>query len=129
MQENLLSSQETVLFKQIGQSNGSETSNELNRLRNENAALKARIREREKQLVALESVVEGTLTGFWNWDLPANYQYHSPTFLNMFGYEAGELRPTPESWKNLIYPEDLPAVLATVDQVLKTGEPSAREVR
>lgn len=61
--------------------------------------------EREKKI--LETILEDTLSGYWDWDLVTNVEYLSPSFKKMFGYDDDELENSPEAWQRLIYKEDL----------------------
>jgi len=63
------------------------------------------------QNTAFEQVIENTLAGFWDWNIPENTEYMSPSFKNMFGYQDHEIENTPEAWQKLIHPNDLPGVL------------------
>lgn len=84
-----------------------------------------------RELKLLESILDVILAGYWDWDMTTNYEYLSPGFKRMFGYEDSELPNLPETWMNLIFPEDLPAVLACFDlHVQSRGEiPYYNEVR
>ena len=55
-------------------------------------------------------VLEGTLAGYWDWNIPANTDYLSPTFKSMFGYQDHEMENTPEAWHKIIHPDDLSGV-------------------
>ncbi|MBU7585199.1 MAG: PAS domain S-box protein [Nostoc sp. TH1S01] len=68
------------------------------------------------ELNLLEQVLEVSLAGYWDWDIPNNQEYLSPTFKQMFGYEDHELPNTPETWQRLIFPEDLPNALEVFEQ-------------
>lgn len=49
-----------------------------------------------------------TSDGFWEWDLlNPEYEYYSPRFKQMLGYEDDELENIPETWRKLIHPDDL----------------------
>lgn len=79
----------------------------------------------------LQSVIEGTLAGYWDWDIPSNREYLSPTFKQMFGYEDHEMENSPESWQAILFPEDLPITFAAFEaHVSSRGEiPFTCEVR
>ncbi len=85
---------------------------------------------REKTLV-FETILEGALAGYWDWHIPDNYEYLSPTFKSMFGYEDHELPNRPDSWQKMIHPDDLPGVLEAFDRhVQSRGDiPFVNEVR
>lgn len=63
------------------------------------------------ELESLQKTLDRLLPGYWDWDIPNHREYLSSGFKRMFGYEDHEVSNTPESWQNLIFPEDLPGVL------------------
>jgi len=65
--------------------------------------------EMERKL--LETILEDSLSGYWDWDLVHNQEYLSPSFKMMFGYENHELENSPEAWQRIIFKEDLSTVL------------------
>ncbi|TVQ71565.1 MAG: diguanylate cyclase, partial [Chromatiaceae bacterium] len=79
----------------------------------------------------LRDVVDGTLAGFWDWNLLDNTEYLSPAFKRTFGYEDHEMESSPEAWQRIIFPEDLPCVLESIDRHVKSHgrEPFCTEVR
>lgn len=84
-----------------------------------------------KERTLLEQILDNVLAGYWDWDIPNRQEYLSPGFKQMFGYGDHELPNHPESWQNLIFPEDLIAVQeAFAEHVQSHGEiPYCREVR
>lgn len=58
----------------------------------------------------LKEILEQSLAGYWDWDIPSDNEYLSPTFKRMFGYEDHEIENRAESWQKLIFQEDLPKV-------------------
>jgi PAS domain S-box-containing protein len=79
----------------------------------------------------LADILESTLSGYWDWNIPAGTEYLSPAFKKMFGYEDHELPNSPDSWQKLIFAEDLPGVLEVFDRHVKSrGEvPFHNEIR
>ncbi|MHB8130055.1 MAG: HD domain-containing phosphohydrolase [Mobilitalea sp.] len=67
--------------------------------------------EIKKEKIILERILDGTLSGYWDWNLVNNTEYLSPGFKKMLGYEDNELVNTPETWQNLIFKEELPKVM------------------
>ncbi|MEM9004402.1 MAG: response regulator [Cyanobacteria bacterium P01_F01_bin.86] len=63
------------------------------------------------ELNLLEQILDIVLAGYWDWDIPKHQEYLSPGFKQMFGYEDHELPNQPETWQELIFPEDLAGVL------------------
>jgi two-component system CheB/CheR fusion protein len=58
----------------------------------------------------LESALESSLAGFWDWNMISNVEYLSPRFKEMLGYKVDEMANTPEAWQKIAYQEDLPAM-------------------
>ena len=59
----------------------------------------------------LETILEDAMSGYWNWNLIKKEKYLSPSFKAMFGYEDHELQNSPQTWRKLIFEEDIPLVL------------------
>jgi PAS domain S-box-containing protein len=85
----------------------------------------------EKELNILQGVLETTLAGYWDWNIAEGTEYLSPTLKRMFGYADDELPNSPETWRKLIFAEDLPHVHEVLDRhVSSHGEaPYYNEVR
>ncbi len=83
------------------------------------------------ELKLLEKILDIVLAGYWDWDIPNQQEYLSPGFKRMFGYADHELPNRPETWQNLIFPEDLPKMLECFDRhVQSQGKvPYYHEVR
>ncbi|NDY96777.1 PAS domain-containing protein [Wenzhouxiangella limi] len=54
----------------------------------------------------LADILDATLAGYWDWNIQNKTEYLSPGFKAMFGYEDHELENSPETWKEIIVPED-----------------------
>jgi PAS domain S-box-containing protein len=78
----------------------------------------------EEELMAqrqiYEQILEQSLAGYWDWDIPTGYEYLSPTFKKMFGYEDDEIENRAESWQKLIFSEDLPFVYEEFDKHIES---------
>ncbi|MBW4541885.1 MAG: PAS domain-containing protein [Myxacorys chilensis ATA2-1-KO14] len=83
------------------------------------------------EFTLLETILDISLAGYWDWDIPNHREYMSPGLKRMFGYEDHELPNVPETWQSLIFAEDLPGVLECFDRhVQSRGEvPYYNEVR
>ncbi len=68
----------------------------------------------------LRDILEDTLAGYWDWNIPNNTEYLSPTFKKMFGYEDHELPNMPETWLRLIFEEDRSRVMQNFDEHVKS---------
>jgi PAS domain S-box-containing protein len=78
-----------------------------------------------------EQILEYSLAGYWDWDIPTGDEYLSPTFKKMFGYEDHEIANRAESWQKLIFAEDLPGVVDRFNVHVESRgrEPFYNEVR
>ncbi|MFM7191360.1 MAG: PAS domain-containing protein, partial [Microcystaceae cyanobacterium] len=72
--------------------------------------------ERDELQERLSLVLQGSNDGWWDWNMVTQEIYISPRWWQMVGYEPGELDP--ESWYDLIHPEDLPNVQTTLNAFL-----------
>jgi PAS domain S-box-containing protein len=83
------------------------------------------------ELKLIENLFDTLFAGYWDWDAVAHTEYYSPGFKRMLGYEDHELANVPETWKILIFEEDMPIIMQTFDQHVKShGEiPYLAEVR
>ncbi|MFT5660164.1 MAG: PAS domain S-box-containing protein [Sulfurimonas sp.] len=54
----------------------------------------------------LKLIVESSTDGIWDWNLLTNQVYYSPRWKELLGYMDNELENRPETWKNLIHPDD-----------------------
>ncbi len=80
---------------------------EIEHLQKELEETKKALQDRE---MIFNHIVESTFAGFFDWNIPENTEYLSPTFKKMFGYEDHEMESSPEAWQRIIYQEDLPKV-------------------
>lgn len=73
--------------------------------------------------------VEGTGDGVWDWDMRTGTTVHSSRVWEMFGYSEEEFPDRLDAWMNLVHPEDLPGVLASIETGAGTSEPIVAEYR
>lgn len=57
----------------------------------------------------------------WDWDLVSNNLWWSDGFMTTFGYLASEIKPSVESWKSRIHPDDLSRISDTIQHAIDTG--------
>ena len=120
----------------------SDTQERIRQLEAELATTKVQLKACEREVdevrtelgertLVLETVLESTLAGYWDWSIQEGTEYLSPTFKSMFGYEDHELPNSPDSWQKIIHPDDLPFVLECFARHVETkGEyPYDNEVR
>lgn len=65
----------------------------------------------ERELKLFEKLLEILEAGYWDIDIARNQAYMSPNYKQMLGYRDDELSNAAETWKSLIFPEDLPGAL------------------
>jgi len=57
----------------------------------------------------------------WDWNLAANTLWWNDGFLTTFGFSAGEIEPSVESWTGRIHPEERQRVIASIEHAVATG--------
>ena len=84
-----------------------------------------------QERLILERILEGALSGYWDWRVQEGTEYLSPMFKRMFGYADHELPNTPEAWQSIILPEDLGKVQEVLQRhIASRGSiPFSTEVR
>jgi diguanylate cyclase (GGDEF)-like protein/PAS domain S-box-containing protein len=71
----------------------------------------------------LSAVIEGTDVGIWDWDFATDLRIVDERWAKMIGYRQEELLPlTPEKWRNLVHPEDLPGMQQAIATSLTARE-------
>jgi PAS domain S-box-containing protein len=63
----------------------------------------------EEQRNTFLTVLEQSLSGYFDWYFLKDYEYMSPTLKGLFGYTEHEMENSPSAWRKLIFEEDLPA--------------------
>lgn len=98
---------------------------------NPNESLEKLKKQLEDQELVYKNILEGTMAGYWDWQITKDYEYLSPTFKSMFGYEDHEMENHPSSWQKIIFQEDLPMVFASFEEHVKSQgkAPFEAEVR
>lgn len=90
-----------------------------------------RVEKIHQELKLLELILETLLAGYWDWHIPSQYDYLSPGFKRMLGYDDHELPNGQGIWQQLIFPDDLTRVMESFDRhVQSQGQvPHSNEVR
>lgn len=74
--------------------------------------------------------VQGTTAGIWDWlDIEGDKQWWSPRFLQLLGYEPGEIEPSLETFSSLLHPDDNEMTFKMVDRHFKRKTPFLVEYR
>jgi PAS domain S-box-containing protein len=69
----------------------------------------------------LQLALEGSDSGLWDWNIATNEDYLSPRWLEMLGYEKGELPAHLSTWENLIHPDDREWVMGWLNAHLQNS--------
>jgi PAS domain S-box-containing protein len=92
--------------------------------------LKARIAELERELEIRTSHLDLATDGYFDWDLRRpDYEYLSPKFWTNFGYDPATKEHSPNSWKDIIHPDDAEMAIEAFNQHLGSGDEYLLEVR
>ncbi len=62
--------------------------------------------------------IEGTQDGIFDWDLEKDIVHYSSQFFGMLGYEKKSITGKPESFKDLVHPEDVETVWGRIEQYI-----------
>jgi len=89
---------------------------------------RARIGLRESE-ERLQTSLEATSDGLWDWSLDGDKVYFSPGYFTMLGYEPDAFPPACESWYGLLHPDERDAVVEVVDAHVHSGEEFRLEFR
>lgn len=83
-------------------------------------AAEAALRESEKRL---ELALSGSDLATWDWNIATGRVVFSERWATMLGHAPSELLPEYAQWEQLVHPDDLPRVLALLDQHLRGQTP------
>lgn len=78
----------------------------------------------------VQAALEGARVGLWRWDLASDFLALSPSFWTLLGFEdeAAMRAAMDGSMKNLLHPDDRPAYLSRIEQMM-AGEPFSLDYR
>jgi PAS domain S-box-containing protein len=82
--------------------------------------LQKALRESEQRL---RMALQATEEGLWDWNIETGNVYYSPRWINMLGYDSGDILPDISSWKKLIHPDDLVGVMQKLQAHLRREAP------
>jgi PAS domain S-box-containing protein len=83
---------------------------------NEKLELEIGERERTERLLyesqqRLELALKGADLGLWDYDVRKNQAFVDETWAGLFGYSQDEMQLDLNAWRNMLHPEDRPAVI------------------
>lgn len=79
----------------------------------------------------IQSILDDTSDGWWEWDLETNQVYISPKLKEVLGYEDKDISNDLKSWQALIHPADSQGTLANISACIHAdlNTPFIQEVR
>ncbi len=78
----------------------------------------------EEQADRMELIVPGSQMGTWDWEIPTGRVTFNERWASMLGYRLDELEPHVRTWEQLVHPDDLHQVMATVSAHLRGDTPT-----
>ncbi len=89
--------------------------------------LRIDVTESEALAGRLVDLIDGAQAGTWEVDLVTGENVINDRWAEMLGYRKADLEPiTTETWRQLIHPDDAPAILASVERLV-AGKQAAYE--
>ena len=82
--------------------------------------LQKALRESEQRL---RMALQATEEGLWDWHIETGRVYYSARWIDMLGYDSGDILPDISSWKKLIHPDDLVDVMQKLQLHLRAEAP------
>ena len=66
--------------------------------------------------IRLELAVRGTGLGIWDYDMVSGHVIYDDNWASMLGYTPEELAPVPDTWSDLVHPDDFDEALAQLEE-------------
>lgn len=79
-------------------------------------------REVEDSEQRLNLAVRGTSDGLWDWDIATDEVWYSPRFVELLGFDDGEIEFRFSEWESRLHPDDRDETLAAVKRHLESDE-------
>ncbi len=76
-----------------------------------------------------QRAIAGTNDGIWDWNVKTGYDYFSPRWAEILGYDLDELEPVVQTFTDFVHPDDQERVWEQVQSHLNGGAPLNTEVR
>lgn len=78
----------------------------------------------DEQAERMDLIVQGSQVGTWDWEIPTGRVTFNERWASMLGYRLDELEPHVRTWEQLVHPDDLQQVMATVSAHLRGETPA-----
>ena len=93
---------------------------DITELKQATAAAESISAQRGEEQRRLQSILEGTHVGTWEWNVQTGKSYYNDQYVGMLGYTLQELEPLDyETWKRLVHPDDLKAASRHMERHLR----------
>ena len=77
----------------------------------------------------LALALDASSDGLWDWNFATGDVYYSPRYLDMLGYEPGDIELSITGWEKLLHPDDFEEAKRIELDHIERGEPFALEFR
>ncbi|GAB1539758.1 hypothetical protein NUACC21_24250 [Scytonema sp. NUACC21] len=77
----------------------------------------------QRSLFSLQTALAVSGLGLWDWNLVTDTTYYDPQWKQILGYEVEEIDNNHQSFERLVHPEDLPRVMAVLNDYLEGRKP------
>ncbi|MCP4647584.1 MAG: PAS domain-containing protein, partial [bacterium] len=77
----------------------------------------------------VELALRGANLGTWDWNIQTGEVFFDKRWVEMIGYEEGELKPHYTTWENLLHPDDKERVQTVLTQHFEEGTEYSIEFR
>ena len=77
----------------------------------------------------LETALDGMVAGVWDWNPNELTGWWSPRYLELLGYEQGEIKPEAGTLQSLLHPDDAPIIFEAIRQHFLVPESFERRAR
>ncbi len=78
-------------------------------------------KETDTRAAHMEKLLHGYRDGLWEWDISSDRIFFNSGYAAMLGYDANEIVPSYDGWKDLVHPEDLDRATENVQRCMAPG--------
>jgi len=84
----------------------------------------ADVTEQREESRRNEMIIRGANLGTWDWNIETGAVRFNDRWAEMLGYDPSEIDPHVRTWERLVHPDDMPAVMAALNDHLEQRTPS-----
>ncbi len=98
---------------------------DITELKQATAAAESISARRGEEQRRLQSILEGTNVGTWEWNAQTGHSLYNEQYVGMLGYTLAELEPIGyETWVRLVHPDDLVSSALMMQEHLRGARPA-----